>query len=200
MPLRPPVEGFFALQAKVGERGLVFVGLPPAVGVVQALLGTEGFALAMMDAPEQVLELLWTFQARLEDLARYLLSQGVGPLFSDVGAEYAGPPVMSPRFFRLTLHTRTATHRGGELLDAGAGRRGVSLHLDQVQSAKSALSAAAFLLVLRSGHRDDVYSCTWPSTVPAAASAAAAPPVRAARFASPLGPKRFLAARWPRAC
>ncbi|MBI3971794.1 MAG: hypothetical protein HY332_10945 [Chloroflexi bacterium] len=120
-PLRPNVDGFFALQEAVGERGLVLISLPVAVGVVQALLGTEGFALAMMDAPDQVLELLWTFQARIEDLVRYLLERGVGPLFGDVGAEYAGPPVMSPRFFRALYvepEARTAAllHAHGALL------------------------------------------------------------------------------------
>jgi uroporphyrinogen-III decarboxylase len=120
-PVRPPVEGFFRLREQVGERGLILVNLTPAVGVVQALLGTEAFALAMMDAPDEVLSLLWLFQQRVEDLARYLLEQGVGPLFGDVGAEYAGPPVMSPRFFRALYaepEARTAAllHAQGALL------------------------------------------------------------------------------------
>jgi uroporphyrinogen decarboxylase len=121
LPPRPDVSPFLAQRERIGERGLLLAMVPTAASTLQHLLGTEGFALAMMDVPGQVLDLLWAFQARIEDLVRYLLDEGVGPVFGDVGAEVVGPPIMSPRLFRQLYaepERRTAAllHARGALL------------------------------------------------------------------------------------
>lgn len=121
VPPRPDVAEFLERSARIGERGLLLAMVPTAVSTLQALLGTEGFALAMMDVPDLVLNLLWAFQKRVEDLIAALLAQGVGPVFGDVGAEVVGPPIMSPRLFRqlyAETERRTAKllHAHGALL------------------------------------------------------------------------------------
>jgi uroporphyrinogen-III decarboxylase len=126
VPPRPALDGYVALRDRIGERGLLIAQLPNPVAHLHNLLGTEHFALAMMDAPDRVLALLWELQRRLENLVSYLLDAGVGPAFGDSGPELAAPPIMSARFFRR-LYTEPAT-RTAALLHAGGALLHVHCH------------------------------------------------------------------------
>lgn len=103
IPPRPDCTRFFEMQRQIGERGLVMVGLLNPIYLVQLLLGSERLAWWSVERRDLILLLLETFTQRMEDLVRYLLGQGVGPVFHLTGAELAVPPLHSPADFRAFL-------------------------------------------------------------------------------------------------
>ncbi len=100
VPERPDCSAFFALQRRLGDRGLVYVCMSDAIHFLQMLTGSETLALWSVLYRERVLEAVEIFTRRIEDLVRYLLGQGVGPVFGWIGAELCVPPLMSPADFR----------------------------------------------------------------------------------------------------
>jgi len=99
-PLRPDVGGFLELAERIGERGVVICGAMNPIAHVHDLMGSELLAILSVTERKVLRDLVWTFAERLLDLIRYLLGQGVGPVFGSAGQEYCGPPLMSPRDFR----------------------------------------------------------------------------------------------------
>lgn len=98
-PLRPDCAGFFAAQTALGERGVVHCVVPNAISMLHELMGSERFAVWSLDERSRLLAMLETFHQRCLDLLRYLLDQGVGPVFTMYGAEYVAPPLHGPRDF-----------------------------------------------------------------------------------------------------
>jgi hypothetical protein len=100
-PLNPDVSGFFALDKAIGDRGIVIVGFSDPIAYVHDLLGSELLALWSVERSEHVRGLVGLFAERLRNLLEHLLSCGVKGLYGFSGAEYAGPPLLSPRDFRV---------------------------------------------------------------------------------------------------
>lgn len=100
VPEQPDCARFFELQRKLGDRGLLYVSMSDAIHFLQMLTGSETLALWSVLHRERVAEAVEVFTQRLEDLVRYLLGQGIGPLFGWIGAELCVPPLMSPADFR----------------------------------------------------------------------------------------------------
>jgi len=98
-PLRPDVRGFSELQDQIGERGLVTCDFANPITHLHDLVGSELLAIWSLTERNAVRSFIHTWAERLGDLIRYLLDQGVGPVFRTLGHEFAIPPLMSPRDF-----------------------------------------------------------------------------------------------------
>jgi hypothetical protein len=97
---QPDCSGFFATERQLGDRGLLVTSLNNPLGYVYGLMGSEMIALWSVLHRDLLLELIEHFTQRMEDLLRYLLAQGVGPVFMVYGDEYASPPLHGPRDFQ----------------------------------------------------------------------------------------------------
>jgi hypothetical protein len=100
VPDRPDCTRFFEIDRLVGDRGQPFVDLLDPFFLVHCLVGSETMALWSVLHRERVLEAVEILTQRAEDLVRYLIAQGVGPVFGWIGTELCVPPLMSPADFR----------------------------------------------------------------------------------------------------
>lgn len=99
-PPEPDVEGFFVLENRLGERGLVLVGLSDPIAYVHDLLGSELLALWSVERRKWVNRLVELFTERVRTVVCHLLERGVRGVYGFSGEEYAGPPLLPPRDFR----------------------------------------------------------------------------------------------------
>ncbi len=100
VPPQPDCSGFFELDKKIGDRGIVMASIYDPIAYVHDLLGSETIALWSILHRDLLMELLEVFTERLTDLVKYMLSQGVGPVFSMLGEEYVAPPLHGAADFK----------------------------------------------------------------------------------------------------
>ncbi|NCO39511.1 MAG: hypothetical protein COZ06_25430 [Armatimonadetes bacterium CG_4_10_14_3_um_filter_66_18] len=98
-PATPPVDSYFQLREKLGDRGVIKVGLTDPIAGVHDLLGSELLAVWSLERRPAVRQLIDLFAERLLTLVRHLVGSGVDAVYAWTGAEYCGPPLMSPRDF-----------------------------------------------------------------------------------------------------
>ncbi len=98
---RPAFDlGEFARErAELGDRGLMMIDIGDPLQVLYRLMSVETFAVATLTDRALLLEFLDEMNRRCLDLYGWLLDHGVGPVYFMVGAEFAGPPVVSPADF-----------------------------------------------------------------------------------------------------
>jgi len=126
VPLRPDCSGFFERDAEVGERGIVMVHIPIPISMVHNLMWSERLAIWSVIDREVMLRLIDVFLERTLDLLKYLISEGVGPIFATSGEEYVVPPLASPADFHefVTMPAKQI----GEVVHAAGGYRHVHCH------------------------------------------------------------------------
>ncbi len=92
---------FEATDRAMGDRGIVMCPLgPEPMYHINALIGSELFAIWLIEERELIRELIETTYFRTRDFLRQQLSAGVGPFFGYVGPELCLPPLASPLDFR----------------------------------------------------------------------------------------------------
>ncbi len=126
VPPRPDCAGFFELNRKIGERGIVMCSVPIPVAMIHALLGSDLLAIWSITERDTILRLRDIFLERCLDLLDWMLSQGVGPIFATAGEEYLAPPLAGPKDFRefVTEPGRVM----GERIQAAGGLRHIHCH------------------------------------------------------------------------
>ncbi len=92
-------SAFAALDAEVGEQGVVTHRIPDALGVVGENFEPEPFALCSVEEPGLIMTLLEIVAERVLIAVRRLLEGGARPIFILGGPEFATPPLFSPRTF-----------------------------------------------------------------------------------------------------
>lgn len=100
VPVRGNCSSFFERDQQMGERGIVIVGFQHAMYSINAQMGSTTFALWSVERRALLVELIEMMQERCVDYVRYLLDQGVGPVFGYVGPELCIPPLQSVKDFR----------------------------------------------------------------------------------------------------
>jgi uroporphyrinogen-III decarboxylase len=100
VPAAPSVDSYFQLREKMGDRGIVKAGFSDPIAGVHDLLGSELLAVWSLERRPAVRQLIDLFTERLLALVRHLTEGGVDAVYAWTGAEYCGPPLMSPRDFR----------------------------------------------------------------------------------------------------
>lgn len=97
---RPPVAHYPALQAQVGERGMILNGLAEPAYTVNAAMGSELWGIWLYEERELLHAMVAKVARETLETVRYCLAQGIGPLFGWVGPELCIPPLASPDDFR----------------------------------------------------------------------------------------------------
>ncbi|MCX7795267.1 MAG: uroporphyrinogen decarboxylase family protein [bacterium] len=98
-PPRPDVNVFFKEKEELGDRGLMMVDIGDPLGVLFHLCSIEDFCIWSLEERERLINFLDVIYERVLDMYRYLLENNVGPVYFIVGAEFAGPPIVSPTYF-----------------------------------------------------------------------------------------------------
>jgi hypothetical protein len=101
--VQPEIDcsGFAEVDAAMGDRGVVMCPLgPEPMYHINALIGSELFAIWTVEERELIRELIQTTFIRTRDFLKQELAAGVGPLFGYVGPELCIPPLQSPHDFR----------------------------------------------------------------------------------------------------
>lgn len=91
--------------ARLGDRGVVSVGIDHAGYAAQRIMGSETLAYFTYDEHERIRELIDVFAQRIRSHAKQILSLGIEePVFSWVGPEVLQPPLMRPEDFEEFVH------------------------------------------------------------------------------------------------
>lgn len=98
-PPRPDVSWFFKEKEELGDRGLMMVDIGDPLGVLFHLCNIEDFCIWTLEEREKLTRFLDVIYERVLEMYRYLLENDVGPVYFIVGAEFAGPPIVSPDHF-----------------------------------------------------------------------------------------------------
>jgi hypothetical protein len=101
IPRCPDVSDFVDFERATGDRAVIMAGFLDPIAYVHELLGSEKLAMWSLDRWGDVDMLIELFTQRLLDRIAGLLDGGMKCTFAFVGAEYCGPPLMSPRDFRV---------------------------------------------------------------------------------------------------
>jgi len=132
VPVRPDYSKFFELDRQIGDRGMVIAHIPPPVSPVHNVMGSERLAVWSVTERDTIRKLIEVFLERLLDLLKYIISQGVGPVFGTSGEEFLAPPLASPTDFYefVTMPNKQI----GEVVHAAGMYRHVHCHgsLDKV--------------------------------------------------------------------
>lgn len=94
------VSSFFEADQKIGDRGIVNVGLGlnPAGAVVE-LMGSDPFAMFSVTDRDVIQALCERQMHIMRNAVKFLLARKVGPYFGMCGEEYITPPLHGPRDF-----------------------------------------------------------------------------------------------------
>ncbi len=96
---QPDLSSFVAERQRVGDRGLMEIGLSTPMICVSRLF-EFGHFLEWCAAERPIIERLTeTVARRIAMKLRYVLESGLGPLYWFGGSEQATPPMMSPQFY-----------------------------------------------------------------------------------------------------
>ncbi len=96
LPIEPDFE---AVRRKLGDKGVMMMGLPDPICHVAELFDYQDFlvrALTDKRTVEALLQLVW---GRLRERLLTMLSAGFGPVFRIYGPEYVTPPMLPPAYF-----------------------------------------------------------------------------------------------------
>lgn len=98
-----PVKADFSLyekeKAELGDRGLMMMDLGDPLAPLYHMMSAEDFSICTLTDYDKMLDFLDVIYERVYDLYKYYLENGIGDVFFIVGAEFAGPPLVSPSKF-----------------------------------------------------------------------------------------------------
>jgi len=98
-PPKPDISRFFKEKEELGDRGLMMVDIGDPLGVLFHLCNIEQFCIWTLEEREKLTSFLDAIYERVLAMYKYLLENNVGPVYFIVGAEFAGPPIVSPSYF-----------------------------------------------------------------------------------------------------
>jgi hypothetical protein len=94
-------EDFFARDKALGERGIMIAQIDfEPIYAVQMLMGSELFAVWLLEERDLIRELVECLAERVVDRVQYMLDRGIGPVFGYYGPEVCIPPLARPQDFQ----------------------------------------------------------------------------------------------------
>jgi len=99
VPPRPPLGKLREERAEFGGRGLFMLDLGDALAPLYGLMSATDFSMATATDYDLLLEFLDEMNRRVLELYRYFLEADAVDCYFIVGAEFAGPPLVSPAKF-----------------------------------------------------------------------------------------------------
>jgi len=98
-PIEPDVSVYFKEKEELGDRGLMMIDIGDPLGPLYNLMSAEDFSISTIIDYDKILEFTDEMYRRAYQLYKYVLERDVGEVFFIVGAEFAGPPLVSPAKF-----------------------------------------------------------------------------------------------------
>ena len=98
-PLQPDVSSYFIEKKELGDKGLMMLDLGDPLEILYHLMSAEDFSIFSLTEYNKILEFTDIMYVRIYDWYKYFLERDVGEVFFIVGAEFAGPPLVSPNKF-----------------------------------------------------------------------------------------------------
>lgn len=98
-PVLPDISHYAREKEELGAQGLMMVDIGDPLCPIYHLMSAENFSIFSLTDYERLLGFLDVIYERTLDMYRYLLDHGIGEVFFLVGAEFAGPPLVSPSKF-----------------------------------------------------------------------------------------------------
>ena len=98
-PVEPEVSAYFTERAELGDRGLMMIDIGDPLQPLYHLMSAENFSVFSLTDYDKILAFTDEMYRRVLNLYKYLLERNVGEVFFIVGAEFAGPPLVSPAKF-----------------------------------------------------------------------------------------------------
>ena len=95
----PKIDSYFEFEKKVGDRGLILIGIDEAMYAVHRLMGSESFSFFLYDERELLHTMVEKKFKEIEMYVKYILSKKIGDGFGYVGPELCIPPLASLRDF-----------------------------------------------------------------------------------------------------
>ncbi|MFN4226858.1 MAG: uroporphyrinogen decarboxylase family protein [Candidatus Ratteibacteria bacterium] len=96
----PKIDSYFEFEKKVGERGLILIGIDEAMYAVHRLMGSEIFSYFLYDHRDVLHTMIEREFKKIEKYVKYILSKKIGDGFGYVGPELCIPPLASLKDFR----------------------------------------------------------------------------------------------------
>ena len=99
MPVEPDTARYFKEKEELGDKGLMMIDIGDPLVPLYNLMSAENFSIFSLTDYDKILEFSDTMYKRVYNLYKYLLDRNIGEVFFIVGAEFAGPPMVSPQKF-----------------------------------------------------------------------------------------------------
>ena len=95
----PDTSAYQREKEELGDRGVMMMSIGDPLVVLYSLMSVEDFAIFTLTEFDKLTEFLDEIYKRMYNDYKYLLENNIGEVFFIVGAEFAGPPVVSPKKF-----------------------------------------------------------------------------------------------------
>ncbi len=102
VPYKFPMPDFSQYKnekAELGDKGLMMMDIGDPLKPLYHLMSAENFSMMTLTDPEILFEFLDEMNKRVIEYYTYFLEHNIGEVFFIVGAEFAGPPLVSPAMF-----------------------------------------------------------------------------------------------------
>lgn len=99
IPVEPDVSQYFKEKEELGDKGLMMIDIGDPLMPLYHLMSAEDFSIFSLTDYDKLLEFTDEMYKRVYSLYKYLLEKDVGDVFFIIGAEFAGPPLVSPGKF-----------------------------------------------------------------------------------------------------
>lgn len=99
IPLEPDVSKYFKEKEELGDKGLMMIDIGDPLVPLYDLMSAGDFSIFSLTDYDKILEFSDEMYRRVYNFYKYLLEKNVGEVFFIIGAEFAGPPLVSPDKF-----------------------------------------------------------------------------------------------------
>ena len=95
----PDISAYAREKEELGDKGIMMSDIGDPLTSLYSLFSAEDFSMLTLTDYDKILKFTDVIYERTLDNYRYLLDRDIGDVFFLVGAEFAGPPLVSPDKF-----------------------------------------------------------------------------------------------------
>jgi uroporphyrinogen-III decarboxylase len=99
VPPQPDTSRYWKEREELGDQGLMMLDLGDPLEVLYHTMSAEDFSIFSLTEYEKIVEFTDVMYERVSRFYKYFLDKNIGEVFFIVGAEFAGPPLVSPDKF-----------------------------------------------------------------------------------------------------
>lgn len=96
---KPDLTSYIKEKEELGDRGLMMVNLTDPLGPLYGIMSAGDFSMATVTDYDKLIAFTDIMYDRVMEYTKYLLENDIGEVFFIIGAEFAGPPLVSPSKF-----------------------------------------------------------------------------------------------------